>query len=216
MVSDRSPLNLPWLHQLCKRILSGYMICVSRPRLRQGAFLRRIQSAGGQARAACRPVRHEVLYRESIPGRLFGETRKDEKMTPVAADFTDDDIRGPGAYFGSLSGPPAPAEADPDPALTKAAAALVKDRHCAQCHPAVCRSGRNSAIGWAASGNDRKSVARLSARRAPRGAAASSCRRSPIRWMRTTSNRSRISCRARARHETVTVRPTPRVEPRAR
>src|SRR5271156_6290827 len=80
-------------------------------------------------------------------------------MTPVAADLSDDDIRGLGAYFASLPGPPAPTEADPDSALTKAGTTLVKDRHCAQCHPGVCLSGRNSAIGWAASGNDRKSVA---------------------------------------------------------
>jgi cytochrome c553 len=39
---------------------------------------------------------------------LFGETRKDEKVTPVAAHFADDDIRGLGAYFASLPGPPAP------------------------------------------------------------------------------------------------------------
>src|ERR1700722_7012332 len=87
--------------------------------------------------AAPRPAWHEVLYWESIPGRLFGETCKDEKMTPVAADLTDDDIRGLGAYFASLPGPPAPTEADPDSALTKAGTALVKDRHCAQCHRGV-------------------------------------------------------------------------------
>ena len=176
----------------------------------------RRSSSSGRMSPACRPARYEVLYRESIPGRLFGETRKDEKMTPVAADLTHDDIRGPGAYFGSLSGPPAPSEADPDPALTKAEAALVKDRHCAQYHPAVCRSGRNSAIGWAASGNDRKSVARLSARRAPRARQrhhvgdrlfAGRGRHQSDRAFHVAPGRGR---------ETVTVRPTPRVEPRAR
>jgi hypothetical protein len=192
-------LNLPWLHHLCKRILSDYMTCVSRRPLRQGAFLRRIQSADRQARAACRPARHEVLYRGSIPGRLFGETRKDEKMTPVAADLTDDDIRGLGAHIASWPGPPALTEADPDPVLTKAGTALVKDRHCAQCHLAVCRSGRNSAIGWAASANDRKKRCTIISTARAAGAATSSYRRSAIRWTRTTSNRSRISCRARAR-----------------
>jgi len=127
-----------------------------------------------------------------------GETRKDEKMTPVAADLTDDDIRGLGAFFASLAGLPAPTEADPDLALTKARAALVEDRRCAQCHPDVCRSGRNSAIGWAASGNDRKSVARLSGRRAPRVRQRHHAGE-PIRSTRTASKRSRISCRARAR-----------------
>jgi hypothetical protein len=175
------------------------MTCVRRPCLRRGAFLRRIQSAGRQARAACRPARHEVLYRESIPGRLFGEMREDEKMTPVAADLTDDDIRGLGAYIASLPGPPAPTEADPDPALTKAGAALVKGRHCAQCHAAVCRSGRNSAIGWATSGNDRKSVARLSARRAPRARQRHHAGDRPFAGRGRHQIDRDISCRARAR-----------------
>jgi hypothetical protein len=209
-------VNLPWLHQLCKRILSDYMTCVRRPCLRRGAFLRRIQSAGRQARAACRPARHEVLYWESIPGRLFGEMREDEKMTPVAADLTDDDIRGLGAYIASLPGPPAPTEADPDPALTKTGAAMVKDRHCAQCPPGVCRSGRNSTIGWAASGNDRKSVARLSARRAPRARQRHHAGdRLFARRGRRQIDRAFHVAPGRGR-ETVTVRPTPRVEPRAR
>jgi cytochrome c553 len=63
-----------------------------------------------------------------------GETRKNEQMTAVARDLKDDDIRDLGAYYASLPGPPAPAGPDPDPALTKEGAALVKDRHCAQCH----------------------------------------------------------------------------------
>jgi cytochrome c553 len=62
------------------------------------------------------------------------ETRKNEQMTPAAQDLTDDEIRKLGAYFASLPGPPAPTGPDPDPALTKAGAALAKDRHCAQCH----------------------------------------------------------------------------------
>jgi cytochrome c553 len=63
-----------------------------------------------------------------------GETRKNEQMTAVARDLKDDDIRDLGAYYASLPGPPAPAGPDPDPTLTKEGAALVKDRHCAQCH----------------------------------------------------------------------------------
>jgi cytochrome c553 len=63
-----------------------------------------------------------------------GETRKNEQMNPVAEDLTDDDIRNLGAYYASLPGPPAPTDPDPDPALTKEGAQLVKDRHCAQCH----------------------------------------------------------------------------------
>jgi cytochrome c553 len=63
-----------------------------------------------------------------------GETRKNEQMNPVAQDLTDDDIRELGAYYATLPGPPAPTNPDPDPALTKDGAQLVKDRHCAQCH----------------------------------------------------------------------------------
>jgi cytochrome c553 len=63
-----------------------------------------------------------------------GETRKNEQMMAVARDLQDDDIRDLGAYYASLPGPPAPAGPDPDPALTTEGAALVKDRHCAQCH----------------------------------------------------------------------------------
>ena len=63
-----------------------------------------------------------------------GETRKNEQMMAVARDLTDDDIRDLGAYYASLPGPTAPTGPDPDPALTKEGAALVKDRHCAQCH----------------------------------------------------------------------------------
>ena len=63
-----------------------------------------------------------------------GETRKNEQMMAIAKDLTDDDIRDLGAYFASLPGPPAPTDPDPDPALTKTGEALVKDRHCAQCH----------------------------------------------------------------------------------
>jgi hypothetical protein len=186
-------LNLPWLHHLCKRILSDYMTCVSRRPLPARGIpapnsIRRSSSSGRMS-----------PHRGSIPGRLFGETRKDEKMTPVAADLTDDDIRGLGAHIASWPGPPALTEADPDPVLAKAGTALVKDRHCAQCHLAVCRSGRNSAIGWAASANDRKKRCTIISTARAAGAATSSYRRSAIRWTRTTSNRSRISCRARAR-----------------
>jgi cytochrome c553 len=63
-----------------------------------------------------------------------GETRKNELMTPAAAELTDDDIRNFGAYFASLPPPPAPTEPDPKPDLTKAGAKIVGDRHCAQCH----------------------------------------------------------------------------------
>jgi cytochrome c553 len=62
------------------------------------------------------------------------EQRKNEQMTPAAQSLTNDDIRDLSAYFVSLPGPPAPTDPDPNPELTKTGAALVKDRHCAQCH----------------------------------------------------------------------------------
>lgn len=71
-----------------------------------------------------------------------GETRKNELMTPAAAELTDDDIRAFGAYFSSLPPPPAPTSPDSDAALTKAGAKIVEDRHCAQCHtPTFAGSG---------------------------------------------------------------------------
>jgi cytochrome c553 len=71
-----------------------------------------------------------------------GETRKNELMTPAAADLTDDDIRNFGAYFATLPPPPASATPDSDPALTKTGAKIVADRHCAQCHmPTFAGSG---------------------------------------------------------------------------
>jgi cytochrome c553 len=62
-----------------------------------------------------------------------GETRKNDAMTPIAKDLTDDEIRTLGAYFATLPGP-APNAPDNNPELTKAGLAVAKDRHCAQCH----------------------------------------------------------------------------------
>jgi cytochrome c553 len=71
-----------------------------------------------------------------------GETRKNELMTPAAAELTDDDIRAFGAYFSSLPPPPAPTIPDASPALTATGAKIVGDRHCAQCHlPTFSGSG---------------------------------------------------------------------------
>jgi cytochrome c553 len=70
-----------------------------------------------------------------------GATRKNDMMTPAAADLTDDDIRNFGAYFAALPPPPAPATPDDDPALTKAGAKIVEERHCAQCHTPTFAGG---------------------------------------------------------------------------
>jgi len=63
-----------------------------------------------------------------------GQTRKNDMMTPAAADLTDDDIRNFGAYFASLPPPPAPAAPDANPELTAKGEKIVRDRHCSQCH----------------------------------------------------------------------------------
>ncbi len=63
-----------------------------------------------------------------------GGTRKNEAMTPAAAELTDADIRALGAYFAGLKPPAPPAQADPDPALSAQGAKLAAQRNCASCH----------------------------------------------------------------------------------
>ena len=109
-----------------------------------------------------------------------GETRKNEQMVAVARDLTDDDIRDLGAYYASLPGPPAPTDPDPDPALTKEGAALVKDRHCVQCH--LNTFVGQGEIGRLAGQHEEAIVNALHDYQhgARRGRGTSSCRRSPI------------------------------------
>ncbi len=109
-----------------------------------------------------------------------GETRKNEQMMAVARDLTDDDIRDLGAYYASLPGPPALTDPDPDPALTQAGAQLIKDRHCAQCH--LDTFVGQGEIGRLAGQREEAIVKALHDYQhgARRGAATSSCRRSPI------------------------------------
>lgn len=62
-----------------------------------------------------------------------GGARKSPRMSPVAADLTNEDVRNLGAYFASLKPPTAPAD-DPDPQLSTAGAKLVNERRCISCH----------------------------------------------------------------------------------
>ncbi|MEH2493420.1 c-type cytochrome [Bradyrhizobium sp. AZCC 2230] len=59
-------------------------------------------------------------------------SRKNEQMSPIAADLSNDDIRNLAAYFASLP-PPGP-PSDDDPALNDAGAKIAARSHCASCH----------------------------------------------------------------------------------
>lgn len=62
-----------------------------------------------------------------------GGARKNDKMSPVAADLSNEDVRNLGAYFAALK-PPAPPAGDPDAQLSARGAALVRERRCISCH----------------------------------------------------------------------------------
>ncbi len=61
--------------------------------------------------------------------------RKNELMSPMAADLTDADIRNLGAFFASLPGPATlPAVHDDNVALHDQGKKAAADHHCAACH----------------------------------------------------------------------------------
>jgi cytochrome c553 len=60
-------------------------------------------------------------------------TRKSDQMSPIANDLTNEDVRNLGAYFASLTPPPA-ATSDDDPQLTEAGAKIASQRRCTSCH----------------------------------------------------------------------------------
>jgi len=62
------------------------------------------------------------------------ETRKNEVMTPLAAELTDIDIRNIGAYYASLPPAKEPPGADDQPRLTEEGAKAAKRFNCASCH----------------------------------------------------------------------------------
>lgn len=61
-------------------------------------------------------------------------TRKNDVMSPLAEQLSNQDIRDLGAYFASLPPAPASAEKDDDPELTEAAKKASVGRRCAFCH----------------------------------------------------------------------------------
>jgi cytochrome c553 len=59
---------------------------------------------------------------------------KNELMTPVAAELSNDDLRSIGAAVEALSPPKPPAAPDDRPELTSIGAQLAVERHCNNCH----------------------------------------------------------------------------------
>jgi cytochrome c553 len=62
------------------------------------------------------------------------KTRKNDIMIPIAATLNNADIRDLGAYFSSLSPPPQPGDADPDPQRYARGAKLAQAHRCGNCH----------------------------------------------------------------------------------
>jgi cytochrome c553 len=60
--------------------------------------------------------------------------RKNDYMTPMAADLSNEDIRNLGAYFASLPAPKLSLPPDPAPEDTKLGEAVAKAIHCTNCH----------------------------------------------------------------------------------
>jgi cytochrome c553 len=62
-----------------------------------------------------------------------GGARKNDQMQPIAQDISNEDIRGLGAYFASLT-PPAGKKPDDNPDLSSKGAQAAVGRRCASCH----------------------------------------------------------------------------------
>jgi cytochrome c553 len=60
--------------------------------------------------------------------------RKNDRMSPIAQDLIDKDLRDLGAYFASLPRPPAPDKDLADASLIEAGKTAVADHRCASCH----------------------------------------------------------------------------------
>jgi cytochrome c553 len=61
---------------------------------------------------------------------------KSELMTPVAAELSNEDIRGIGDAVAALPPPKPPSTPDDRPELTKVGGQLAVERHCNNCHAA--------------------------------------------------------------------------------
>ena len=62
-----------------------------------------------------------------------GGARKNDQMQPIAQDISNEDIRGLGAYFASLT-PPTGKKPDDNPDLSSKGAQAAVGRRCASCH----------------------------------------------------------------------------------
>jgi cytochrome c553 len=62
-----------------------------------------------------------------------GGARKNGQMQPIAQDISNEDIRGLGAYFASLT-PPTGKKPDDNPDLSSKGAQAAVGRRCASCH----------------------------------------------------------------------------------
>jgi cytochrome c553 len=62
-----------------------------------------------------------------------GGARKNDQMQPIAQDISNEDIRGLGAYFASLT-PPTGKKPDDNPDLSSKGAQAAAGRRCASCH----------------------------------------------------------------------------------
>ena len=62
-----------------------------------------------------------------------GGARKNDQMQPIAQDITNEEIRGLGAYFASLT-PPEGKKPDDNPDLSAKGAQAAVGRRCASCH----------------------------------------------------------------------------------
>ena len=62
-----------------------------------------------------------------------GGARKNDQMQPIAQDITNEEIRGLGAYFASLT-PPTGKKPDDNPDLSAKGAQAAVGRRCASCH----------------------------------------------------------------------------------
>ncbi len=107
--------------------------------------------AAGQARAETCLACHGAQGVSQMPGvpSLAGQTdsflqwqlvffrsgrRKNELMSPMAAELSDEDVRNLGAYFASLPKSATPPVEQPDDALRTKGQEIADQHHCANCH----------------------------------------------------------------------------------
>jgi cytochrome c553 len=137
MTMEGTVMRIAWVG-----MLSTAIVC--------GSFARAADIAAGKEKAEMCTGCHGdagVSQTENIPS-LTGQpdqfvqwqlvffragTRKNEQMQPIVEQLSNDDIRGLGAYFASLT-PSKAATPDDNPDLSKKGAQAAAGRRCASCH----------------------------------------------------------------------------------